>query len=251
MRRRRRRVFRDEVLAPWLTVGVILGCWWLGASLIGSDVVAPFAARSAVAEPTRSTTASRARSTDASDAIARADDRYPEPVPVPADRAAPPPDELAAPVPTAAGGDVEALRAKRLLVPVAGIEAKSLRSTFEDPRGGGRRHEAMDILAPRGTAVRAAVDGRIVKLFTSAAGGLTIYQYDPDEEFCYYYAHLDGYVADLTEGQTVKRGQTIGYVGTTGNAPAATPHLHFAIFKLDANKRWWEGDPLDPFLVLQ
>jgi murein DD-endopeptidase MepM/ murein hydrolase activator NlpD len=152
---------------------------------------------------------------------------------------------------TAAGGDVEALRGKRLLVPVAGIEAKTLRSTFEDSRGGGRRHEAMDILAPRGASVVAAVDGRIVKLFTSAAGGLTIYQYDPEEEFCYYYAHLDGYVADLTEGQTVKRGQTIGYVGTTGNAPPGTPHLHFAIFKLDANKRWWEGDALDPFLVLR
>ena len=246
MRRRRRRVFRDEVLAPWLTVGVILGCWWLGASLIGSDITAPFAGRPTIAEPTRSTSASRARS----DAV-RADGRAPAPVPVPADRAEPPPGELAAPVPTAAGGDVQALRARRLLVPVAGIEAKALRSTFEDPRGGGRRHEAMDILAPRGTAVLAAIDGRIVKLFTSAAGGLTIYQYDPDEEFCYYYAHLDGYVADLTEGQTVKRGQTIGYVGTTGNAPPATPHLHFAIFKLDANKRWWEGDALDPFLVLR
>ena len=250
MRRRRRPVFRDEVLAPWLTVGVILGCWWLGASLIGSDVVTPFAARPAVAEPTRSMS-SRARSTGASGAIVNADNRDPDAVPVPADRAAPPPGEVAAPVPTAAGGDVEALRGKRLLVPVAGIELRSLRSTFEDRRGGGRRHEAMDILAPRGTAVLAAVDGRIVKLFTSAAGGLTIYQYDPEEEFCYYYAHLDGYVADLTEGQTVKRGQTIGYVGTTGNAPPGTPHLHFAIFKLDANKRWWEGDPLDPFLVLQ
>ncbi len=85
-------------------------------------------------------------------------------------------------------------------------------------------------IAPRGTPVVAAVDGRIAKLFTSAAGGLTIYQFDPEERFCYYYAHLDGYAPDLNEGQTVQRGQIIGYVGTTGNAPTGHPHLHFAIF---------------------
>ena len=108
----------------------------------------------------------------------------------------------------------------------------------------------MDILAPRGTAVVATSDGRIAKLFTSAAGGLTVYQFDPTEQYAYYYAHLDGYAPDLTEGQVVSRGQTIGYVGTTGNAPPGTPHLHFAIFKLGPDKRWWEGEAIDPFLVL-
>jgi murein DD-endopeptidase MepM/ murein hydrolase activator NlpD len=127
-----------------------------------------------------------------------------------------------------------------------------LTSTFVDPRGGGsRRHEAMDILAPRGTEVYATLDGKIARLFTSAAGGLTIYQFDPAEEYAFYYAHLDRYAPGLAEGQVVRKGQTIGYVGTTGNAPVGTPHLHFAIFKLGPDKRWWEGEPVDPFLVLR
>ena len=252
MRRRRRRVLRDDVIAPWLTVGVILGCWWLGARLLSSHAIAPPGTPSTL-KPlvVRVAKVSRPRP-EASLALADSSgDRSVDAIPVPADRPATAPDEVVAPPPTATSGDINALRSKRLVVPVAGIDAKSLRSTFEDARGGGRRHEAMDILAPRGTPVLAAIEGRIVKLFTSAAGGLTIYQYDPEEQFCYYYAHLDGYAANLTEGQSVKRGQPIGYVGTTGNAPPGTPHLHFAIFKLDANKRWWEGDPLDPFLVLQ
>jgi murein DD-endopeptidase MepM/ murein hydrolase activator NlpD len=127
-----------------------------------------------------------------------------------------------------------------------------LTSTFNELRGGGsRRHEAMDILAPRGTPVLASVDGRIAKLFTSAAGGLTIYQFDEEERYCYYYAHLDAYAANLAEGQRVARGQVVGYVGTTGNAPPDTPHLHFAIFRLGDDKRWWEGDPIDPITFLR
>ena len=160
----------------------------------------------------------------------------------------PPADSVSA---VTAGAEVEELRDKGLAIPVAGIPASSLRSTFGEARGGTRQHQAMDILAPRGTAVLASEDGRIAKLFTSAAGGLTIYQFDPQEQYCYYYAHLDSYAPDLTEGQRVKRGEVIGYVGTTGNAPPGTPHLHFAIFKLNADKRWWEGAPIDPFLVLR
>ena len=109
----------------------------------------------------------------------------------------------------------------------------------------------MDILAPRGTPVVAATDGRIAKLYTSAAGGLTIYQFDAEERFCYYYAHLDSYAPNLREGENVAQGRVIGYVGTTGNAPPGTPHLHFAIYKLGADKKWWDGEPLDPFLVLR
>ena len=149
------------------------------------------------------------------------------------------------------GGEVGELLAKRLVVPVAGLDASSLRSSFTDSRGGGRTHEAIDIPAPRGTPVVAVDDGQVVKLFTSALGGLTIYQFDPEERFCYYYAHLDGYAPDLTEGQRVRGGQTIGFVGSTGNAPPGTPHLHFAIFKLGPDKRWWDGAPLDPFLVFR
>jgi murein DD-endopeptidase MepM/ murein hydrolase activator NlpD len=137
-----------------------------------------------------------------------------------------------------------------LLVPVEGVEPDQLVRSFTEARGG-RQHEALDILAPRNTPVRAVEGGRIARLFYSKAGGITIYQFDPTGQFCYYYAHLDSYAAELTEGQTVQRGQTIGYVGTTGNAPAGTPHLHFAIFKLTPDKRWWDGVALDPYLVLR
>jgi murein DD-endopeptidase MepM/ murein hydrolase activator NlpD len=244
-RRRRRRFFRDDVLAPWLTIGVILGFWWLGASLVRPDVSPSATAQVDAAAMPDVPAATRKSNDEALERVARRID----PVPTPADRVMPPPgDSLSA---VAAGAEIEELREKGLVVPVAGIAANTLRSTFDDGRSGGRTHQAMDILAPRGTAVLASEDGRIAKLFTSAAGGLTIYQFDPDEQYCYYYAHLDSYAANLTEGQTVRRGQTIGYVGTTGNAPPGTPHLHFAIFKLNADRRWWEGAPIDPFLVLR
>jgi murein DD-endopeptidase MepM/ murein hydrolase activator NlpD len=157
-----------------------------------------------------------------------------------------------APTPPRAGdGEIGELISRRLTIPVQGIDASEIVSNYDDNRGGGRLHEALDILAPRGTPVLAVESGRIVKLFTSARGGLTIYQFDRDERYCYYYAHLDGYSSGLKEGQTVNRGQVIGYVGTTGNAPPNTPHLHFAINRLGEEKKWWEGAPLDPALVLK
>jgi murein DD-endopeptidase MepM/ murein hydrolase activator NlpD len=141
------------------------------------------------------------------------------------------------------------LKDRRLELPVEGIERDDLRDTFADARGS-RAHEAIDIMAPRGTPVRAVDDGRIEKLFTSDAGGLTIYQFDSDGTFCYYYAHLDRYAA-LREGQPVKRGDVIGYVGTTGNASPDAPHLHFAIFRLTPERRWWKGEPVNPYPVLK
>jgi murein DD-endopeptidase MepM/ murein hydrolase activator NlpD len=146
------------------------------------------------------------------------------------------------------GSDLNDLRSRSLAVPVRGLEADDLVSSFHDARGT-RRHEAIDILAPRGTDVLAVEDGKIAKLFTSNAGGLTIYQFDPSEKYVYYYAHLDRYASGLTEGMSVEKGDVIGTVGTTGNAPKNTPHLHFAISKLDPDKRWWGGTALDPFLV--
>lgn len=143
------------------------------------------------------------------------------------------------------------LRSRSLRVPVAGVSLEALRSSFDDPRSGGRRHEAMDILAPRRTPVVAVEDGAIAKLFHSEAGGIAIYQYDPDRKYAYYYAHLDGYVTGLAEGDAVRAGQTLGYVGTSGNAPPDTPHLHFAIFRLSTPPRWWDGTPIDPFVVFQ
>lgn len=137
----------------------------------------------------------------------------------------------------------------RLAIPVAGIGRSALRDTFDEPRGG-RRHNAIDILAPRGTPVVSSVDGVIRKIFTSKAGGLTLYVADPANEWIYYYAHLDSYANGLREGLTIRQGQMLGTVGTTGNAPIDTPHLHFSIEKLPATKEWWRGSAVNPYPLL-
>lgn len=139
---------------------------------------------------------------------------------------------------------------RELAMPVEGVSADSLTRQFDDPRGS-RRHEAIDILAPRNTPVRAVEAGRIARLFHSRAGGITIYQFDPSEQYCYYYAHLERYAPGLREGDRVRKGQVLGFVGTSGNAPPGTPHLHFAIFRLTESRRWWEGVPIDPYDVLR
>ena len=161
------------------------------------------------------------------------------------------------PVPAATTGSAatkaeaaEELEDRDLLIPVAGVDDEDLRDTFTDARGA-RRHEALDIMAPRHTPVRAVEDGRIVKLFSSKAGGVTIYMFDRSETYCYYYAHLDRYAPGLKEGQTVRRGDLIGYVGSSGNASPNAPHLHFAIFRLTPEKQWWKGEPINPYPVLK
>lgn len=136
-----------------------------------------------------------------------------------------------------------------LRVPVLGVKAGDLRDSFAEGRSGGRMHRAMDILAPYGTPVLASVDGTIRKLFTSKGGGVTIYQFDRDEANVYYYAHLDRYAAGLAEGDFVRQGSVIGYVGTSGNA-RGTPHLHFAVEVLPPTKEWWKGDPVNPYPLL-
>lgn len=131
---------------------------------------------------------------------------------------------------------------------VEGVAASDLRDTFADGRDGNQRgHEAIDILAPRGTPVLAVADGPIVKLFLSQPGGITIYQFDTTGQLAYYYAHLDRYAPGLAEGQMVRRGSVMGYVGSTGNASPDAPHLHFAIFRLGPEKQWWKGEPINPF----
>ena len=141
------------------------------------------------------------------------------------------------------------LAQRRLEVPVAGIEPASLNDQYELSRGS-RMHEAIDIVAPAGTPVVAVDDGHIAKLFTSKAGGLTVYQFSPDQRLAYYYAHLQGYAKQVREGAPVRRGDLIGYVGTTGNADPRTPHLHFAVFKLGNPPRWWQGDAVNPYPAL-
>ncbi|MCA3255829.1 MAG: M23 family metallopeptidase [Alphaproteobacteria bacterium] len=159
---------------------------------------------------------------------------------------APPPAPAPAPPPADESGDD--LASKRLTLPVQGIGAADLVDTFAQARDGGARlHDAIDILAPRGTPVVAVEDGRILKLFESQAGGTTIYQADPTGRLHYYYAHLDAYAPGLAEGQAVRRGDLLGTVGSSGNADPAAPHLHFAIFRVEPGQKWYEGRAINPF----
>lgn len=169
-----------------------------------------------------------------------------EPPPV-----SPPPPPSPSDPPALEGEPIAVLRARRLQLPIGTVQRADLRSSFNDRRSGSRRHEAIDILAPRHTPIVAVEAGTIAKLFESKAGGITIYQFDPTSRFVYYYAHLERYADSLGEGDRVRAGQLLGYVGTSGNAPPNTPHLHFAIFKLGDRKRWWEGTPIDPYEVLR
>ena len=137
----------------------------------------------------------------------------------------------------------------RLIIPVQGADASKILDTFADTRGAGR-HEAVDIMAPRGTPVLAAADGAVVKLFQSRRGGTTIYQFDPTSTWCYYYAHLDHYAEGIVAGAMLRQGQVIGYVGSTGDAAPTAPHLHFTIFRLGPEKHWWQGTAIDPYPIL-
>lgn len=137
-----------------------------------------------------------------------------------------------------------------LIVPVQGMTAAQLSDTYADTRSEGRTHEAIDIMAPHGTPVLAVADGKVEKLFDSKQGGLTIYQFEPSGKFAYYYAHLDRYAAGLAEGKAVRQGEVIGYVGSTGNADQAAPHLHFAVFVLGPERHWWQGAAINPYPLL-
>lgn len=170
-------------------------------------------------------------------------------------------DSPATPVPAAPAESAAAPRAvpvpppvvpapSGLIVPVMGIAATQLSNTFDDARGSERVHEALDIMAPRGTPVLAVADGHVEKLFDSKQGGLTIYQFDPSGKLAYYYAHLDRYAPDLAEGRKLRQGEVIGYVGSTGNADPAAPHLHFAVFVLGPEKQWSKGTPINPYPLL-
>jgi murein DD-endopeptidase MepM/ murein hydrolase activator NlpD len=137
-----------------------------------------------------------------------------------------------------------------LRMPIDGISIESFKGGFAQKRGD-VPHEAVDIVVPRGTPIHAVSDGTIAKLFYSRFGGITIYQFERDGRLCFYYAHLQRYADGLHEGQHVSQGEVIGFVGTSGNAPPGTPHLHFGIFELNADRKWWQGRPLDPYLVFK
>lgn len=149
---------------------------------------------------------------------------------------------------SAADDPIVALKKKSLRLPIDGASITMMKGQFGDVReGGARGHEAVDLLAPRNTPVYAVEAGTIARLFLSKPGGITVYQFDPTGRFCYYYAHLERYAPGLAEKQHVARGALLGYVGTTGNAPKNTPHLHFAIFEVTEPGRWWRGTALDPW----
>jgi peptidoglycan LD-endopeptidase LytH len=230
----RRRSNHAEAIAPWVALSIVLLMWWAGAQALNW-------ARPGHPGPLASYGA-------------RVDRTVPKVKPVddvPREAAVAPRDVAPTISPDTAvfGSDVEDLRQRSLLIPVRGLQADDLVSSFADARGSTRKHEAIDILAPRGTDVVAVEDGKVAKLFTSNTGGLTLYQFDPSERFVYYYAHLDSYAPGIKEGAKLQKGDVVGAVGTTGNAPKNTPHLHFAIAKLDPDKRWWGGTALDPYLV--
>lgn len=138
-----------------------------------------------------------------------------------------------------------------LIIPVAGVTSEQLLDTFSAARGDGRVHDAIDIIAPKGTPVLAVAAGKILRLFQSKAGGTTIYQLSGDEKFIYYYAHLERYADGLYEGGFVVQGQTIAYIGDTGNAGTGNYHLHFSIAMTSDPKRWWEGVYLNPYPLLR
>lgn len=164
----------------------------------------------------------------------------PPPIPTRTALDEPPPATPAAPA--GPGGAAGAL-----LVPVQGVGRDALHDTFSDARSEGRPHDAIDIMAPAGTPVLAVADGHVEKLFDSERGGLTLYQFEPGGRYAYYYAHLQGYAPGIAEGRALRRGETIGYVGSTGNADPAAPHLHFAIFRLGPERQWWEGEAINPY----
>jgi murein DD-endopeptidase MepM/ murein hydrolase activator NlpD len=139
---------------------------------------------------------------------------------------------------------------RTLGMPVANLKLSDIQDTFSQTRDG-HRHEATDVMAPRGTPVLAVEDGTIRKLFLSKPGGITIYEFDISEQYCYYYAHLDHYAANLREGMHVVRGETIAYVGSTGDAAVNSPHLHFGITAIGPDKKWWGGTPINPYPILR
>ena len=145
---------------------------------------------------------------------------------------------------------MEYLLARGIFIPVAGATLSQLHDTFDEGRDGGRVHRALDIMAARGTPVLSADSGRILRMSVSSLGGNTIYATDPLGRVVYYYAHLDGYQPGLAQGTLVARGDTLGFVGTTGNAPKDTPHLHFQVMRMPPDGKYWDGDAINPYPLI-
>jgi murein DD-endopeptidase MepM/ murein hydrolase activator NlpD len=150
----------------------------------------------------------------------------------------------------ASPADAEYLRTRGILIPVAGADMSKVDDSFFEPRDGGRVHRALDILAPRGTPILSADDGKILRMTTNGLGGISMYTVDTEGRLVYYYAHMDHYNDAMSPGRAIAKGDTLGYVGTTGNAPKDTPHLHFQVMRWPADGKYWNGDPIDPYEAL-
>jgi peptidoglycan LD-endopeptidase LytH len=142
-------------------------------------------------------------------------------------------------------------RSSGLIIPVAGVKADQLVDTYTAARSQGRTHNAIDIMAAKGTPVLAAIAGPVKRLFISVKGGITLYQFGPDSHTVYYYAHLDKYAPGIAEGKMLKQGEVLGYVGDTGNAGTGNYHLHFAVWKIKDPKNFWTGDDQNPYILLR
>ena len=199
-------------------------------------------------QPATPLSAPRAVETVPTPAPAAAPSPQPTPDAPPSPEASPPPTPSSQSQSPAPGARADA---GRLVIPVAGVRPEQLQDTFRDARSEGRSHDAIDIIAPRGTPVLAAADGRVVKLFQSARGGVTLYQLGTDERTVYYYAHLDRYADGIGEGHFARRGETIGYVGDTGNATPGNYHLHFQVYTVTDPKKFWDGENLNPYDLLR
>ena len=152
----------------------------------------------------------------------------------------------------AAASEPAPLADNSLEFPVLLLSSVRLQDSFREPRAyGARTHHALDIMAPRYTPVRAVAEGVIAKTSSGGAGGLALYLVDPTGGYCFYYAHLEAYAPGVREGQPVRKGEVIGYVGSTGNAPERAPHLHFAVFQLSERNRWWGGRAINPYPLLK
>jgi peptidoglycan LD-endopeptidase LytH len=147
--------------------------------------------------------------------------------------------------------DLEYLSQRHIMVPVFGADMTKVDDSFTEPRDGGERtHRAIDIMAPRGTPILSADDGKILRMSTNALGGISMYTVDSESRLVYYYAHMDHYNDAMTPGRSIVKGDTLGYVGTTGNAPKDLPHLHFQVMRWPADGKYWNGDPIDPYEAL-
>ncbi|HZI19296.1 MAG TPA: M23 family metallopeptidase [Pyrinomonadaceae bacterium] len=129
-----------------------------------------------------------------------------------------------------------------LSMPVEGASAGSVTDTWHAPRSGGRRHEGQDIFARRGTAVRPAAAGYVVRVGENELGGKVVFVVGAGGR-TYYYAHLDAHAEGLAAGRHVTPEDVIGYVGTTGNAAGTPPHLHFGVYD--------RGEALNPLPLLK